>query len=192
MACKTLVFHFNKKHLEDPTIPMWVIKAKGETFYVEHVSCDLPWTTKEAPGNSHTKGSLKVKRCHLIIDDKNHAHLKELTPEVEERLNNPEVVIRIITRHGRALKAACEGLIHKPIKTVGGDCGTLFFITEFNSTEEYVMMQLRITDAPDLRELKPNEMYYKDYGKASDSNSEHIYDDDCDDDDDDYSQLYEN
>ena len=28
---------------------MWIIMAKGQTYYVEHVSADLPWTTKETP-----------------------------------------------------------------------------------------------------------------------------------------------
>jgi hypothetical protein len=183
-----VVFHFNKKHLEDPTIPMWVIKTKGESYYVEHVSCDLPWTTKETPGNSHTKGSLKVKRCHLVIDDSNHAHIKELTPEVEARLSNPQVVIRIITMYGAALKAACEGLTHNLIKRIGGGCSTLFFITEFNSAEEYVMMQLKLGHAPDLRELKPNESYYKLYGEQIHHTNDCLNDDD----DDDYSDLYEN
>ena len=60
-ACKDLVFHFNKKHLEDETIPMWVVKTHGETFYVDHVSADIAWSTKETPNNSHTKGSIKFK-----------------------------------------------------------------------------------------------------------------------------------
>ena len=60
-----MVFHFNKKHLEDPAIPMWVIKAKGESYYVEHVDCMVNWSTKETPDNSHTKGSIKIKDCLL-------------------------------------------------------------------------------------------------------------------------------
>ena len=69
LACKDVVFHFNKKHLEDPSIPMWVLKTKGESYYVNHVDCNMPWSTKETPDNSHTKGSLKVKDCLLVIDD---------------------------------------------------------------------------------------------------------------------------
>ena len=63
------MFHFNKKHLEDPAIPMWVLKTKGESYYVHHVDCNMSWSTKETPDNSHTKGSLKVKDCLLVIDD---------------------------------------------------------------------------------------------------------------------------
>lgn len=167
LACKEVVFHFNKKHLEDPTIPMWVIKTKGESYYVNHVECSIPWSTKETPKNSHTKGSLKIKRCHLIIDDDNTAHLRELTPETEQRLNKPDTVIRVITRHGDKLREACDGLEHREIKTVGGACSTTFYITEFNSDEEFVMFRLRC-QAEDLRELKPNESYYKMYENDGD------------------------
>jgi len=76
-ACKNLVFHFNKKHLEDETIPMWVIKANGETHYVNHVTAKIPWSTKETPASDHTKGSIKFKRCLLTIDDENCATLSE-------------------------------------------------------------------------------------------------------------------
>lgn len=58
-----IVFHFNKKHLEDPNIPMWVIKCKGETYYVHHVDVKpgVGFSTKETPNNPHTKGSIKFK-----------------------------------------------------------------------------------------------------------------------------------
>ena len=73
MTCKDIVFHFNKKHLEDQNIPMWVLKTKGQTFYVNHVDCNVPWSTKETPDNPHTKGALKVKNCKLVIDENNCA-----------------------------------------------------------------------------------------------------------------------
>lgn len=75
LDCKELVFHFNKAHLSDPTIPMWVIKAKGQTYYVHHVDVDCPFSTKETPDNPHTKGSLKFKNCVLTIDDDNNARI---------------------------------------------------------------------------------------------------------------------
>ena len=58
-----IIFHFNKMHLQDPTIPMWVIKAKGQTYYVNHIDVDagIGFSTKETPDNPHTKGSLKFK-----------------------------------------------------------------------------------------------------------------------------------
>ena len=54
-ACKDVVFHFNKKHLEDETVPMWVLKTHGETFYVNHVTADMPWSTKETPDRKSTR-----------------------------------------------------------------------------------------------------------------------------------------
>ncbi len=50
-------------HLQDSTIPMWVIKTKGETYYVDHINVDsgIGFSTKETPNNAHTKGSLKFK-----------------------------------------------------------------------------------------------------------------------------------
>ena len=67
--CKELIFHFNKKHLEDPTIPMWVVKAKGETHYVDHVVCNVGWSTKETPDNPATKGSIKIKNCRVTLEN---------------------------------------------------------------------------------------------------------------------------
>lgn len=77
-ACKNIVFHFNKKHLEDPAVPMWVLKTHGQTFYVNHVTCELPWSTKETPDNDHTKGSLKIKECMLTIDCDNNATIGKI------------------------------------------------------------------------------------------------------------------
>jgi hypothetical protein len=58
-----IIMHFNKMHLQDSSIPMWVIKTKGNTYYVEHVDIDagVGFSTKETPDNPHTKGSLKFK-----------------------------------------------------------------------------------------------------------------------------------
>ena len=51
-----IIFHFNKKHLEDANIPMWVIKTKGESYYVNHVEvlAGVGFNTKETPDNPHT------------------------------------------------------------------------------------------------------------------------------------------
>lgn len=70
-----LDFHFNKKHLEDSNIPMWVIKTKGKTFYVNHVTSLVPWSTKETPDHPSTKGALRVKKCRVAIDAEGHATL---------------------------------------------------------------------------------------------------------------------
>lgn len=67
--CKELIFHFNKKHLEDNTIPMWILKTKGQTFYAKHVDCQVGWNTKETPTNPSTKGAIKIKNCILTFDN---------------------------------------------------------------------------------------------------------------------------
>ena len=67
--CKEVIFHFNKQHLVDSSIPMWVLKTKGQTFYVQHVDCQVGWNTKETPDNPHTKGAIKIKNCVLSIDN---------------------------------------------------------------------------------------------------------------------------
>ena len=52
---------------------MWVLKAHGETYYVNHVDCNKPWSTKETPDNPSTKGAIKIKKCNLKIDESNTA-----------------------------------------------------------------------------------------------------------------------
>ena len=68
-----IVFHFNKKHLQDSTIPMWVVKCRGDTYYVHHVdvSPGIGFSTKETPDNPHTKGSIKFKG-NLEIEEENN------------------------------------------------------------------------------------------------------------------------
>ena len=164
-ACKDLVFHFNKKHLEDETIPMWVVKAKGESYYVNHVTCELPWSTKETPDNSHTKGSIKIKRCLLTIDADNCATISNLSKEDETRLKGKKNPIRIITSWGRTLKVQLEGKEHSSIKTFGGGCSTTWYVVDVYSEKLLLLLQLVIND---IRVLKPNESYYQLYDKYAD------------------------
>ena len=162
-----MVFHFNKKHLEDETIPMWIVKARGESYYVEHVECELPWSTKETPDNSHTKGSIKIKQCLLTIDDDNCAKITKLTPEDEQRLNGTANPIRFITSKGdllRRLLAQLEIAFDK-VKTFGGGCSTTWYVGEISNAAELLMLQMTISD---LRVLKPNEVYYKAYSRYYD------------------------
>jgi hypothetical protein len=73
-----IIFHFNKKHLEDSSIPMWVIKTRGETYYVDHLEVDkgIGFSSKETPDNPHTKGSLKFKGRLSIDNDNNQVTAK--------------------------------------------------------------------------------------------------------------------
>lgn len=65
-----IVFHYNKKHNEDSSIPPWVIKHRGQSYYVNHLDI-LPgvgFSTKETPDNTHTKASLMIKGKLKIIE----------------------------------------------------------------------------------------------------------------------------
>ncbi len=68
--CKEIIFHFNKGHLQDSSIPMWVLKTKGHTFYIDHLDSNgVKWSTKETPDNASTKGSIKFKKVFLTINN---------------------------------------------------------------------------------------------------------------------------
>ena len=59
---------------------MWVLKAKGQTFYVASVRCNKPWETKETPDHPSTKGAIRIRNCSLTIDAQNVAILEDLAP----------------------------------------------------------------------------------------------------------------
>ena len=162
-ACKDIIFHFNKKHLEDQTIPMWVLKFHGETYYVNHVDCEIPWSTKETPNNSHTKGSIKVKDCLLTIDPENNATIKTLTFLDKVRLRNQKLrITRIMTESGSALHKALQKneYKHSPFKNIGGACSTPFVICDLLNESDITLIMLKFGS---LRVLKPNEGYYQAY-----------------------------
>jgi hypothetical protein len=163
------VFHFNKKHLEDQTIPMWVLKFHGETLYVNHVDCSIPWSTKETPDNSHTKGSIKVKEVLLQVDDDNCATLSKLTFVDKIRLRNQKLgITRIIVKEGNDYWKFKEALKqykikHGPIKGIGGACSSTFFIADILEKSQFTMLGLAMSVCPSFRILKANEGYYKYY-----------------------------
>lgn len=69
-----VIFHYNKKHNEDQSVPPWVLKVKGHSFYVNHfdIMPNVGFSTKETPDNPHTKGSLKiVGRLTITEEDGN-------------------------------------------------------------------------------------------------------------------------
>lgn len=60
--------HFNRIHNEFPFMPMWVVKAKGMSFYVHHIEFEnVSFSTKERDEGS-TKGLLRFKRCEVAIN----------------------------------------------------------------------------------------------------------------------------
>lgn len=166
LACKEAVFHFNKKHLEDSTVPMWIVMAKGETYYVEHVDANIPWTTKETPDNVRTKGALKFKECLLTIGEDNCATIGVLTAHDQIRLRNQErgiTRIQINWEVGNAFAniAKNKGIRHGPIKRIPGRCGSTFYITDILSPRDMTILGLVLTGK--YREIMPNEALYKYY-----------------------------
>ena len=75
---RNIIFHFNKMHLQDPTIPMWTIKLKGQTYYIHHLESKIGFSTKETPENPHTKGSLKF-RGNITIEKINNQIIATIT-----------------------------------------------------------------------------------------------------------------
>lgn len=72
--CRVVDIHFNKKSLEIPSIPMWVVKTRGKTYYVNHINCQLPWNTMEKAEGA-TRGLIRVSGCSLLIDKEGIAHI---------------------------------------------------------------------------------------------------------------------
>lgn len=64
---KNIDFHFNKKHLEFSQIPMWILKVKGQTYYVNHVTSKIGFSTKERPDHPSTNGMIRFNRATVYI-----------------------------------------------------------------------------------------------------------------------------
>jgi hypothetical protein len=65
--CRTIDFHFNKGSLEYTFLPMWTLKTKGMTFYINHISCNSPWDTRELAEGS-TRGMIRIRNSDISID----------------------------------------------------------------------------------------------------------------------------
>ena len=166
-ACKDLVFHFNKKHLEDETIPMWVVKTHGESFYVNHVTSQLHWTTKETPDNERTKGSIKFKECLLTIDPENNATISNLTLIDKVRLRNQRLgITRIMFTSFQFEKHLKEkGIKHTPFKRVHGACSTAYTVCDLVNPKQLLFLQIEFPGM--FRVLMPNEPQYQAYDDKS-------------------------
>jgi len=165
---------------------MWVVKTHGETFYVQHVDCTLPWSTKETPDNSHTKGSIKVKDALLQIDDDNCATLSKLSFVDKIRLRNQKLgITRIIVKEGQdhwKFKETLKQLKikHGPIKGVGGACTSTFYIADILEKSQFTMLALAMSNSKSFRVLMPNEGYYKYYDDPKYKDSAFIDEDEMD------------
>jgi len=158
---------------------MWIIKTGGKTYYVEHVECNVPWTTKETPNNNHTKGSIKIKNCLLTIGTDNVATLRELTDDDKFRLHNQSAgITRVIVheQHGHAFRKYLKDLEikHSPIKGIGGACSSTFYIADILQPSHFTAIGLAMAGTS-FRELMPNEGYYKIYDKGRDAPEEHLW-----------------
>lgn len=168
--CPDLVFHFNKKHLEDPSVPPWTIKTRGETFYVNHVTSNIPWTTKETPNNNHTKGSIKLKKAILKISDLNEAEIALATDADVRRLKaRAKGYVRILwapTYHATVTQyLKIQEIAHTTILSLSGSCGRYYYVTDIKSNDDVVAMELAINST--FRRLVPNDIYYKAYDNPS-------------------------
>jgi len=165
------VFHFNKKHLEDQTIPMWVLKFHGETLYVNHVDCTVAWSTKETPDNTHTKGSIKVKDVLLRINDANEAQISQLTLVDKFRLRNQKLgITRVMFSPNVAFHKALQNneFKHGPLKHIRGACASSFVITDLTVKSEVTMALLKYSNQ--FRIVQPNETYYQQYDNVKGEN----------------------
>jgi hypothetical protein len=148
---------------------MWVVKTKGESYYVNHVDCMVNWSTKETPNNNHTKGSIKVKNCLLAIDEENCATITTATASDILRIKKKNS-IRLITGYGERLKQALGTIRHTPIKRFHGRCGSEFYMVDLFNKDDYPMLLLAWPGKPyEIRVLMPNEDYFQLYDRATQS-----------------------
>lgn len=162
IAAKEVVFHFNKKHLEDATIPAWVLKCNGKTWYVNHVTCELPWSTKETPNNSHTKGAIKVKRAWVQIDDLNNATLVKLTRDHEKQAKVKAQEAVIVGWINARWSSHMDQVPHSEIQLLeSGGCSADWWACELYSEEDWAAINLQLY--PHVRRFMPNEWQFKDY-----------------------------
>jgi hypothetical protein len=167
LACKTAVFYFNKKHLEDQTIPMWIVKTRGRSYYVNHVSSNMPWSTKESPDHRSTKGSIKFKNAYLTIDDDNNAEFSPITDSLLARvraITNKYTRILIPSSYKNTISTYMKdcNIKHTPFKIIRGSCGSSYTLCDILNEDE--AMQIKLCNHRDaVRILMPNEPMYKVY-----------------------------
>jgi hypothetical protein len=147
---------------------MWVVKAHGVTFYVNHVTADMPWSTKETPGNEKTKGSIKFKKCKLSIDTEDNTATISRLGIADAWLKHPERRAgRIIFPYGGKMhRALSEGEFeHSKFKNVEGSCGSSFIICDLLDERELTFAGIKY--ATYFRILAANEHYYQAYDSGN-------------------------
>jgi hypothetical protein len=146
---------------------MWVVKTHGESFYVNHVTSEMPWSTKETPDNPKTKGSIKFKECLLVIDGENCATISKLSIFDKVRLRNQRLgITRILfssPSFGDTLKE--EGVRHSPFKVIHGACSTAYTVCDLLDSKMVTYLMLKYDRK--FRILMPNESQYQAYDDKS-------------------------
>lgn len=79
-GCRNIDFHFNKGSLEFDFLPMWVLKTKGRSYYINHIDCNIPWSTRERPTDA-TRGMIRIKSGDIIIDGEGIATVMQKATE---------------------------------------------------------------------------------------------------------------
>ena len=146
---------------------MWVIKTHGESYYVNHVTSELNWTTKETPDNERTKGSIKFKECLLQIDPDNNATISELSFIDKVRLRNQRLgITRIMFSSFQFEKHLKDkGIKHTPFKRVHGACSTAYTVCDLVNPKQLMFLQIEMPGQ--FRVLMPNEPQYQAYDDRS-------------------------
>lgn len=143
---------------------MWKLACKGKTYYINHFTCEIPFSTKETPDNNHTKGAIKIKECLLTIDSDNNATASVLHLHDKVRLRNQEKGITRIIFSGNFDKILKEEKIkHSPFKTMYGACGTRWIVCDLLDKQQLTWLTLKYDTRTLFRILKANEQYYRAY-----------------------------
>lgn len=151
-------------------------------MYVNHVTADIPWSTKETPGNEKTKGSIKFKKCKLTIDTEDNTATISRLGIADAWLKHPtRRAARILFDYGGAVHTALSNkeYEHSKFKDVQGSCGSSYIICDILDEQELTVFALRF--AGRFRILTPNEAYYQDYDNKEtiweQEDDEELYDD---------------
>lgn len=63
-----VVVHFNKQSIQDESLPEWVVKHKGLTYYCNLVRINVASITKNTKDNPHTKGVIQARGLLEIVE----------------------------------------------------------------------------------------------------------------------------
>jgi hypothetical protein len=144
---------------------MWILMAKGQTYYVDHVSADLPWTTKETPNNVRTKGAIKFKDCNLQILEDNTAVISSLTAvDIARIRHRSKGLVRIMMSQMGLAKVMetikFQNMWHGTVKRIGQGCGRVGYLIDIREKE---MLILTLTHKEDFNIIQPNHPYFSLY-----------------------------